>query len=284
MYRLLHADIAGGQGEGDFGSGNYETKLTFRQSIVRSGDFVNLANDADAPGDSLYYGTDAGGAKGFHSLPSAGVTDHGALTGLGDDDHPQYLIYIGDAEDDDDVVDVANDGGIVSPGSDTQVPTEAAVVDWVQAVCVLNVQVGWSWVTPVWAYALDGATYGPELIIDGDTTTYGALDYNEDNGLVIHVAPCLANSVRVWAGQAGSVPGSENWEMKVEVWNEVASPHWTTINDGLTPRTKGQWVELSFTEQVVSMIRLTSLAGYPKWIYLYEVQLHCFGLIHSAPP
>ena len=45
---------------------------------------------AAAPGNSRYWGTDAAGAKGYHPLP-AGTTDHGALTGLGDDDHPQYL-------------------------------------------------------------------------------------------------------------------------------------------------------------------------------------------------
>lgn len=34
-------------------------------------------------------------------IPSGGVSDHGALTGLGDDDHPQYLLATGKAADSD---------------------------------------------------------------------------------------------------------------------------------------------------------------------------------------
>jgi len=49
-----------------------------------------LVGDSAAPGNSKYYGTNGAGAKGYYDLPAAGVTDHGALTGLADDDHTQY--------------------------------------------------------------------------------------------------------------------------------------------------------------------------------------------------
>jgi len=46
-----------------------------------------LINGLVSPGNSKYYGTNSGGIKGFFSLAS----DHGILSGLGDDDHSQYL-------------------------------------------------------------------------------------------------------------------------------------------------------------------------------------------------
>jgi hypothetical protein len=51
---------------------------------------VSLVNDSVSPGALRYYGTSSTGTKGFHLLPE-GITDHGNLFGLADDDHPQYL-------------------------------------------------------------------------------------------------------------------------------------------------------------------------------------------------
>jgi Coiled stalk of trimeric autotransporter adhesin len=51
---------------------------------------ISLVNDVAVPGASRYYGTSSTGTKGFHPLPE-GITDHGGLFGLSDDDHPQYL-------------------------------------------------------------------------------------------------------------------------------------------------------------------------------------------------
>lgn len=216
------------------------------------------------------------------------ITDHGELDGLEDDDHPQYLIYIGDAEDDDDVVDVANDGGIVSPGSDTQVPTEAAVVDWVQAVCVLNVQVGWFWALPSSCQARAGAIAydDPFGVIDTDPTTYAGLgDAGTEDTLFLWIGPILANSVRIWAyGHAVSGPPmtGDVWKLKVEVWDGSS---WTVVDDGVTTsHAKGQWIELGFTEKVISGIKITDPNTHSNWTAVCEVELHCFGLIHSTPP
>lgn len=50
-------------------------------SIAISGSGIQLVNDVGSPGNSYYYGTDAGGAKGWFPLSVAG----GGLT------HPQVL-------------------------------------------------------------------------------------------------------------------------------------------------------------------------------------------------
>lgn len=56
---------------------------------------LNLIGDVAVPGNLKYYGTNTIGTRGFYDLPS-GVTDHGALTGLADNDHPQYAFIHGD--------------------------------------------------------------------------------------------------------------------------------------------------------------------------------------------
>jgi hypothetical protein len=50
----------------------------------------SLVGDVSLPGNSMYYGTNGSGTRGWYALPSAGAVDHGALTGLSDDDHTQY--------------------------------------------------------------------------------------------------------------------------------------------------------------------------------------------------
>jgi len=47
----------------------------FRYSIVESNGDVNLVNDTQAPGNSMYYGTDGSGSKGWHVLDAAGIPD-----------------------------------------------------------------------------------------------------------------------------------------------------------------------------------------------------------------
>lgn len=71
------------------------TTVSGVNSIIGGGNLsvnreLQLVNDASTPGVSRYYGTNSIGTKGWFSLPSP-TTDHGTLTGLGDDDHPQYL-------------------------------------------------------------------------------------------------------------------------------------------------------------------------------------------------
>jgi len=52
---------------------NKEFALTFQYSLYRAGNTINLYNDSASPGNSQYYGTDSGGARGFHTLPSGTV-------------------------------------------------------------------------------------------------------------------------------------------------------------------------------------------------------------------
>jgi len=62
----------------DLWSGNYLTTrfnqkqdtLTHQDSVQESAGNVNLVNDAAAPGNDKYYGTNAGGVKGWYDLPS----------------------------------------------------------------------------------------------------------------------------------------------------------------------------------------------------------------------
>jgi hypothetical protein len=58
--------------------GNVPLNLTFIDSLVKSGNNVSLVNDSVSPGNSLYYGTNGSGTKGFYTIPVSGIT---ALTG-----------------------------------------------------------------------------------------------------------------------------------------------------------------------------------------------------------
>lgn len=55
-----------------YGITDAESPLTFQQSLSRTANTINLAGDADPPGNSKYYGTDASGVRGWHDLPAAG--------------------------------------------------------------------------------------------------------------------------------------------------------------------------------------------------------------------
>lgn len=50
-------------------------------SIVVDGTAVKLVNDSSTPGNSLYYGTDASGVKGYHSIPTGGAINWGDIAG-----------------------------------------------------------------------------------------------------------------------------------------------------------------------------------------------------------
>jgi len=51
-------------------SGGGGTTYTFAKSVLLTGTEVTLVNDAVAPGNSKYYGTDSSGVKGFHTASS----------------------------------------------------------------------------------------------------------------------------------------------------------------------------------------------------------------------
>jgi hypothetical protein len=50
-----------------------------------------LVGDTAAPGNNMVYGTNGTGVRGWYAAASGGVTAHGSLTGLANDDHTQYL-------------------------------------------------------------------------------------------------------------------------------------------------------------------------------------------------
>ena len=83
------------QARGDTYYAKINVTMTGTSSITGGGTLAAnrtfaLVNDLAAPGASRYYGTSSTGVKGFYPLPSP-TTDHGAMTGLSDDDHPQYF-------------------------------------------------------------------------------------------------------------------------------------------------------------------------------------------------
>lgn len=58
-------------------------------SFLRLGELVELGL-LKIEGDQILIGDEVGNSSDSEETP--GVTDHGALSGLGDDDHPQYLL------------------------------------------------------------------------------------------------------------------------------------------------------------------------------------------------
>lgn len=67
------------------GAPAYEQPLTFQHSLTRSGNAVNLVGDiaGTSPGNQLFYGTNAGGVRGWYaqSLIGGGVTSFNTRTG-----------------------------------------------------------------------------------------------------------------------------------------------------------------------------------------------------------
>lgn len=64
-------------------SGYYEAQveLTLPMTVTSDTDGVKLVNDASTPGNSKYYGTDAGGTKGWHSLTLSLTVGSTAISG-----------------------------------------------------------------------------------------------------------------------------------------------------------------------------------------------------------
>jgi len=55
----------------------------------------------------------------YAKIGESGVTDHGALTGLSDDDHPQYLLATGKAADSDKLDNIDSTGFVQTSGNQT---------------------------------------------------------------------------------------------------------------------------------------------------------------------
>lgn len=77
--------------------GGAGSSYTFQHSLTENSGTVNLTGDAASPGNTMLYGTNASGVKGWYAQPAGGVSDHGGLTGLSDDDHTQYALLAGRA-------------------------------------------------------------------------------------------------------------------------------------------------------------------------------------------
>lgn len=52
---------------------DYESPLTFSDSLNRNVNTVNLDNDSDTPGNSMLYGTNGAGVKGWYAQPAVSV-------------------------------------------------------------------------------------------------------------------------------------------------------------------------------------------------------------------
>ena len=78
---------------------DYQTPLSFTDSLVNSGSTVTLVNDSASPGASQYYGTNSSSTLGYYSLPSGGVQS--MIAGQSFSANTSYLVRMG----------IANDGG-----------------------------------------------------------------------------------------------------------------------------------------------------------------------------
>lgn len=63
-----------------FDGSGFELPLTFSDSVIRTVNDVTLVNDSASPGNSMYYGTDGTGTKGFFLLPATPATVTHAVT------------------------------------------------------------------------------------------------------------------------------------------------------------------------------------------------------------
>ena len=64
------------------GAPAFEQALTFQHSLTRTSNTINLVGDVASPAVSSYYGTNAGGTRGWYALPAAGgVTSFNTRTG-----------------------------------------------------------------------------------------------------------------------------------------------------------------------------------------------------------
>jgi len=75
-------------------SNTLTAEVKTQMSLTSDASGIKLSGDSSSPGNNQFYGTNGSGVKGWYAVTS-GVTDHGALTGLTDDDHTIYALLAG---------------------------------------------------------------------------------------------------------------------------------------------------------------------------------------------
>lgn len=133
------------------------TTVTGANSVTGGGDLsanrtLSLVGDAAAPGNSMYYGTNGAGTKGFYSVPSAPVAATAAVLGT--------VKLAGDlAGTDGNAPTVAKVNGVAVTGT----PTSGQVITATSGTAA-------SWQTPATGFA-DPLTTKGDLIVRGAATT-----------------------------------------------------------------------------------------------------------------
>ena len=79
------------------GSDSLSLAVRLQMSVTSDASGVKLSGDASTPGNSKYYGTDSGGTKGFHTLPTASAAEIRTMT-AGETTGASKLIYISAAD------------------------------------------------------------------------------------------------------------------------------------------------------------------------------------------
>lgn len=75
------------------GSDTTSLAVKVQMSITSDSSGIKLSGDGATPGNSKYYGTDSGGTKGFHTLPTASAAEIRTMT-AGETTGASKLIYI----------------------------------------------------------------------------------------------------------------------------------------------------------------------------------------------
>ena len=75
------------------GSNTMTLEAKKQMSITSDASGLKLSGDASTPGNSKYYGTDSGGAKGFHTLPTGSAAELRTMT-AGETTGASKLAYV----------------------------------------------------------------------------------------------------------------------------------------------------------------------------------------------
>ena len=75
------------------GSNTISAAARVQMSVTSDTSGLKLSGDAASPGNSTYYGTNAGGTKGFHALPSASAAETRTMT-AGEAISARDLVYV----------------------------------------------------------------------------------------------------------------------------------------------------------------------------------------------
>jgi hypothetical protein len=75
------------------GGGTESLAVKLQMSLTFDSSGVKLSGDASTPGNSKYYGTDSGGTKGFHTLPTASAAEIRTMT-AGETTGASKLVYV----------------------------------------------------------------------------------------------------------------------------------------------------------------------------------------------